>query len=132
MISEFLQRFQFILDTSSRELIDLKLALKALPYKVNDHNVYRIEMINFGLAQKSLIAFQNDDQDELFNYYDNRQKTRLRKMQRKAVDTQTGTNDIKMVGSSVLSILNKIFNLGSYIKRQPQSYTRLHPTNSSF
>lgn len=50
MIDEFLQRFVFVSDTSSRELIDLRLALKALPNNILEHNVYRIGMIDFGLV----------------------------------------------------------------------------------
>lgn len=65
----------FIVDAnSSKEQIDVNLALKALPNKVDEENIYRIDLINFNVIQKSLIAFQNDDQDELFNFYDNRQK----------------------------------------------------------
>ena len=43
-------------------------------------NLYRVDMIGFNVIQKALIAFQNDDQDELFTYYDNRTKLRLRKL----------------------------------------------------
>lgn len=71
-------------------MIDLNLALKALPEKVDIHNIYRIEMINFNLIQKALITYQNDDQDELFNYYDNRTKMRFKSIGQKAIE-----NDIQ-------------------------------------
>lgn len=61
MIEKFLQRFVFVTDSSSRDVIDLKLTLKSLPYMVDAHNVYRLGMLNFALVQKSLIAFLNDD-----------------------------------------------------------------------
>ena len=62
LIEDFLDKFVFISETTtSKEQIDLNLALKSLPLKVDDWNIYRIDLINFNLIQKSLIAFQNDD-----------------------------------------------------------------------
>ncbi len=58
MIEEFLDKFVFSSDAStSKETIDLNLALKALPTKVDEHNIYRIELISFKIIQKSLIGF---------------------------------------------------------------------------
>lgn len=62
LIEDFLDKFVFISDSSSsREQVDLNLALKALPLKIEDSNLYRIDLMNFGMVQRSLIAFQNDD-----------------------------------------------------------------------
>jgi hypothetical protein len=62
LIEDFLDKFVFISDSSSsREQVDLNLALKALPLKVEESNIYRIDLMNFNLVQRSLIAFQNDD-----------------------------------------------------------------------
>ncbi|CDW71841.1 UNKNOWN [Stylonychia lemnae] len=116
IMQEFLNRFLFVSDTSSKESMDLKLSLKSLPFKVNDHNVYRIGMIHFNMIQKSLIAFQNDDQDELFRYYDNRNKTRYNKLNVKASETKFDTQNLRQLGSSLLSILNKINFIGKYFK----------------
>jgi hypothetical protein len=57
MIDDILNRFILISEGTNREQIDLKLALRALPYKVDDNNVYRIKMYNFQIVQRSLIAF---------------------------------------------------------------------------
>ena len=54
--------------------IDLKLTKKSLPDKISFQNLKNIDLINFSLLQKSLISFFNDDQDEMFDYYDNRLK----------------------------------------------------------
>ena len=48
MIKRFLKRFIFVSETSTRESVDVKLGLKALPNKVDGFNCYRITMINFG------------------------------------------------------------------------------------
>lgn len=52
-------------------------------------------MIDFNMIQKSLIAFQNDDQDEIFNYYDQRNKNRTGKLGNKGRRTQDITGNIK-------------------------------------
>jgi hypothetical protein len=58
LIEDFLDKFIFVSDSStSKDLIDLNLALKALPLKIEENNIYRIDLINFNLIQKSLIAF---------------------------------------------------------------------------
>ena len=50
LIEDFLDKFVFISDAeSSKEQIDLKLALKSLPNKVEEGNIYRIDLINFNL-----------------------------------------------------------------------------------
>jgi hypothetical protein len=55
----------------------LKLACRALPKKLALGNLYKIDLINFARIQKSLISFFNDDQDEMFTYFDNKLKQRL-------------------------------------------------------
>ena len=59
LIEDFLDKFVFMNDssTSGREQVDLNLALKSLPLKVSDSNLYRIDLMNFGILQKSLISF---------------------------------------------------------------------------
>lgn len=109
LIEDFLDKFIFISDSStSKDLIDLNLALKALPLKVEETNIYRIDLINFNLIQKSLIAFQNDDQDELFNYYDNRNKQRFRKIAKKAGDNDQFTDEIKTLAEGAKSSLERL------------------------
>jgi hypothetical protein len=95
-----------------QDQIDMKLALKALPGNVDENNMNRCVLFNFGEVKKSLIAFHNDDQDELFKYYDNKNKTRLHKLNNKAGVTKDLTHSLKELGSSVLSILTKIQNTG--------------------
>jgi hypothetical protein len=52
LIEDFLDKFIFVGDSSStsREQIDLNLALKALPGKVDERNIYRIDLMNFNLV----------------------------------------------------------------------------------
>lgn len=57
--------------------INLKMAISALPYYIDRFNIYKVDLINFQKVQQALIWFVNDDQDEMFNYYDNRNIQRL-------------------------------------------------------
>jgi len=50
-----LDKFVFSSETTAKENIDLNLALKALPNKVDEANIYRIDLISFKVIQKSLI-----------------------------------------------------------------------------
>ena len=96
LVEDFLDKFVFVSETSTaNEQLDLNLALKALPVKVDESNIYRIDLMNFNMVQRSLIAFQNNDQDELFEFYDNRSKQRLRRIIKRATDNDTQTDEIK-------------------------------------
>ena len=64
--------------------------------------------MNFGVIQKSLIAFQNDDQDELFNFYDNRNKMRLLKLKKKAMENTNMAIELKKMAGGVLKQLNSL------------------------
>ena len=109
LVEDFLDKFVFISDSSSsREQVDLNLSLKALPLKVEESNIYRIDLMNFNLVQRSLIAFQNDDQDELFNFYDNRNRQRLRKITKRATDNETYTDDIKSLAALCLASFGRL------------------------
>mmetsp|Transcript_37727 Transcript_37727/g.57767 ORF Transcript_37727/g.57767 Transcript_37727/m.57767 type:complete len:198 (+) Transcript_37727:3451-4044(+) len=62
LIENFLKGFILSSDSGSKkDQIDIKLALKALPSKVDDQNVLRCELFNFEDTKKSLIAFQNNN-----------------------------------------------------------------------
>jgi hypothetical protein len=57
-VEDFLDKFVFVSDTSTAsEQIDLNLALKALPVKIDESNIYRVDLMNFNIVQRSLIAF---------------------------------------------------------------------------
>ena len=92
--------------------IDISLALKSLPSKIDVNNFYRCEIIFFENIMLALIAYQNSEEDQLFKFYDDRNKKRLTKLLSKASITKDLTATLKMMGSSVLSILTKQLTLG--------------------
>lgn len=78
---------------------------------MNEHNVFKCSLFNFDMTKKSLIAFCNDDQDELFRYYDNRNKTRLNKLHKKAQFTHQQTVSLIEMAKQSVSVLKHIQNL---------------------
>ena len=57
--------------------MNLELMLYSLPKKITSYNVAMVEMINFGIVQKSIIQFQYNTIEELFLFYDSRSKKRM-------------------------------------------------------
>ena len=112
MVDRFLQNFIFHTASQRDSQIDLNLILKALPVRVDKSNCYRVELFNFASLQESQIAFANTSQDELFKHYDDRNKSRLRKLRTKATTTEELTEELKILATSVLSILSKIDSTG--------------------
>ena len=61
LVEDFLDKYVFSNDPSNTtDQVDLNLALKALPLKIDETNIYRIDLMNFGILYHSLVAFQND------------------------------------------------------------------------
>ena len=79
--------------------IDIKLALKALPIHIDENNVFRCEVLNMVEIKSALISYHNSSQDQLFKYYDNRNKSRLNKLSRKAGITRDLTQTLLEMGS---------------------------------
>ena len=44
----------------------------------------------------------------MFNYYDNRQKSRLRKISKKAAENDTSTEELRVIMTNALSALDKL------------------------
>mmetsp|Transcript_34489 Transcript_34489/g.45365 ORF Transcript_34489/g.45365 Transcript_34489/m.45365 type:complete len:90 (+) Transcript_34489:580-849(+) len=80
MVQEIIQKFIFDSDSKHPNQVDLCLTLKALPARIDESNCYRVELFNFPAMQQAIIACQNQEQDMLFKFYDNRNKNRLRKL----------------------------------------------------
>lgn len=128
MVDEFLNKFIFIAQgTTAKSQIDISLVLKALPARIDMLNLYRIDMIGFSVVQKSLIAFQNDDQDELFIHYDDRTKQRLRKLNVNASETHGQSEFLKDLSYKLLHLINVMLKR----KETPQTISDLTNTGNS-
>ena len=87
IVEAFLDNFIFDTNNKRQNQVNLNLMLKAMPARVDEFNCKRMPLFAFRIIQNSLIAYQNEDQDELFKFYDNRNKNRLRKLRNKADGT---------------------------------------------
>lgn len=47
LINHFLDKFRYTSQQSSTSIIDINLALNALPDKIDEKNLYRIELLGF-------------------------------------------------------------------------------------
>ena len=58
MVSTFLECFVYSGTSAKKgDQIDVKLALKALPARIDELNVKRVSLFNFRVIQRALIAF---------------------------------------------------------------------------
>ena len=93
----FLSRFLITSDATGKGEIDLTHVLRALPKRMNGVNFPRIEMMNMSGVQLSIIAFQNDDKDELFNFYDKRNKNRMHRLRVSLEENNLAEVQIRLV-----------------------------------
>lgn len=76
-LNTFISKFVILKQNQETNTVDLDLVVKGFPKFINKHTIKKIDLLNFQRMQRVLISFFNDDQDEIFNYYDNRMTRRL-------------------------------------------------------
>ena len=59
------------------EHINIMLMLKALPNKVIDYTINTIDQFNFHIFQEALLAFQNKEQVNAFEFFDDKNRERV-------------------------------------------------------
>ncbi len=91
----FLSKFTIVSESSMNEHIDIMLMLKALPNKATKHTIEQIEMFNFRVFQESLIAFQNVDLVNAFEYFDEKNRERIQNLKEKLGSQKSNLNDVK-------------------------------------
>ena len=112
IVDVFLSQFVFECNEAKNNIFDVKLALKAVPSKITSMNEFQCQLFNYEFTKSSIIDFQNSETDKLFKYFDDRNMQRLTKLNGKASITKDQTHQLKEMGSTVLSILKKITNVG--------------------
>ena len=75
--NEFLEKFVLESESSIDGHIDLILVIKSLPDYINKNTYSRAELFKFRVFQNSLIAHQNADIVDAFEYFDKRNKDRV-------------------------------------------------------
>jgi hypothetical protein len=118
----FLSRFLLISDTNTKGEINLHHALRALPLRFTKHNLNKIELMNLSVVQMSIIAFQNDDKDELFNFYDKRNKSRLHHLKITSTKNSEEMNKILSRMATLLERSMSTFGIKTKLQYNSESY----------
>lgn len=80
LVDDFLSKFTIVTELSINEHLDILLMIKALPNRINETNFKSISNFDFRIVQESLIAFQNVDLVNAFEYFDGKNRDRCRKV----------------------------------------------------
>ena len=95
MVDSFLTKFTIVSESSINEHMDIMLMLKALPNRITKITIEQIEMFNFRVFQESLIAFQNVDLVNAFEYFDEKNRERIQNLKEKLSSQKNNLNDVK-------------------------------------
>lgn len=95
IVDDFLTKFTIVSESSMNEHLDIMLMLKALPNKILESSLDQTEMFNFRIFQESLIAYQNLDIVNAFEYFDDKNRERVQNVKDKLMNQRTNLNDVK-------------------------------------
>ena len=76
LVESFLNKFVIVSESSTLDHINIVILLKAIPNQIVDYNLEQMELFNFKIFQDSLIAFQNLDIVNAFEYFDEKNRER--------------------------------------------------------
>jgi hypothetical protein len=117
-VDAFLTKFTIVSESSLNEHLDIMLMLKALPNRVSLLSLEQIEMFNFRVFQESLIAFQNVDLVNAFEYFDEKNRERVQNVKEKLVSQKNNLSDVK----DILELVKiKIERNEDYFAKQQQA-----------
>ena len=102
MINDFLVRFLITSISHQKDKLDLILALRALPKHINEHNVHKINLINFGAIRQSLNALRNDD---------NRTMKRFLNLWSKSKENTDEVNTLKDIAFRMIYKIGKVLDI---------------------
>ena len=77
IIDAFLTKFTIVTENSQNEHVDVQIMLKAMPNKVLEGTLGQVDLFNFKIIQESIIAFQNLNIVNAFEYFDDKNKERV-------------------------------------------------------
>ncbi|CDW72703.1 UNKNOWN [Stylonychia lemnae] len=117
IIENFLNRFIFVSKYQGHNQVNLKLCLSALPSKLTNENFHKIKMINFVKVQMAMVSFQNQKSDQLFTYYDTRNKARIHQLNSQASETQDLSKELLQYSLQTKNKIVKLFKLEREFKK---------------
>lgn len=91
----FLTKFTIVSESSMQDHLDIMLMLKALPNKILLTTLESTEQFHFKIFQESLIAFQNRDLVNAFEYIDDKNRERMQNVKEKQIHERANLDEIK-------------------------------------
>ena len=98
--NEFLDKFILESESSIEGHIDMILVLKSIPDQITKNTLSRAELFKFKVFQSSLIAHQNADIVDAFEYFDQRNKDRVYSIKDKLLDQKKELESIRQTLSN--------------------------------
>lgn len=105
LVEEFLNKFVIVSESSTLDHISIILMLRALPNQIVDYNLEQMELFNFKIYQDSLIAFQNKDIVNAFEYFDEKNRDRAQNIKEMLL---TQKSNLTQVHDIIGHVKNKI------------------------
>ena len=96
-VFDVLKKFLIGTESSFLDSINLILMLKALPSKIVDFNLDQMLKFDFSTLQNSLIASQNAEQVNAFEYFDEKNKDRVQKIRSCILDQKDDLNQVETI-----------------------------------
>eukprot|EP00347_Sterkiella_histriomuscorum_P022855 403336899 len=121
IVEEFLKKFVIVSESSTLDQINILIMMKAIPNEIVDYNLEQNELFNFKTFQDSLVAFQNLDMVNAFEYFDEKNRERVQNVKDMLVNQRTNLNSVHDIISHVKQKVQKnedIFAQFTYIQDQ--------------
>ncbi|MFS8160277.1 MAG: hypothetical protein ACMG6E_08740 [Candidatus Roizmanbacteria bacterium] len=97
IIEVFLTKFTLGTENSMNEHVDVQIMLKAMPNKVLEATLGQVDLFNFKIIQESIIAFQNLNIVNAFEYFDDKNKERVEGVKENMNDQKSQLHDVRKI-----------------------------------
>lgn len=81
--------------------VNIVLMMKAIPNQIVDYNLEQMELFNFKIFQDSLIAYQNIDIVNAFEYLDEKNRERVQIVKEMLLTQKSNLNQVHEIISHV-------------------------------
>ncbi|CDW78613.1 UNKNOWN [Stylonychia lemnae] len=126
IVEEYLKKFVIVSESSTLDHINIVIMLKAIPNQIVDYNLEQNELFNFKIFQDSLVAFQNLDMVNAFEYFDEKNRERVQNVKEMLISQRTNLNSVHDIISHVKHKVQKneeIFAQFNFLENQMSDET---------
>ncbi|CDW75745.1 UNKNOWN [Stylonychia lemnae] len=127
-INQFFNNFVIVSESSLSEHIDIVMFLRALPDRINAENIHKVKLFNFKIFQESLIAFQNLDLVNPFEYFDEKNRERVQQVKERLSEQR---NNLEQVRDIVKFVKRKMYNHEGVMRNDEHKLTDMQSLSQS-